>query len=219
MHRIDAVKSLYAHLSQIPARRFTEVCHADVPKNGVYFFFEHGEMRWTTGNGRRIVRVGTHGLTHTSKATLWKRLAQHRGNAKVLAGNHRASIFRKLIGEALCGRSVELTVDSWGKGASAPPGAKKHELALESMVSAYVAEMPFIWLSVDDRNSRELIERNTIALLSNYKHLPVVDSPSSEWLGLYSGRKLVRESGLWNNDYVDAEYNAGFLDVIAQIAS
>ncbi len=47
------------------------------PPQGVYFFFEDGEKR--ADGSHRVVRVGTHGLTATSKATLWGQLRQHRG--------------------------------------------------------------------------------------------------------------------------------------------
>jgi hypothetical protein len=39
------------------------------PPQGVYFFYEDGEHR--ADGSRRVVRVGTHALTETSKATLW----------------------------------------------------------------------------------------------------------------------------------------------------
>jgi hypothetical protein len=62
-------------------------CHGRLgwPARGMYFFFEPGEIR---GDGNpRVTRVGTHALTATSKATLWGRLAQHRGRGDG-GGNH-----------------------------------------------------------------------------------------------------------------------------------
>ena len=50
------------------------------PRCGVYFFFEPGELR---GNGAaRIVRIGTHAVSDSSKSTLWGRLSSHKGRAK-----------------------------------------------------------------------------------------------------------------------------------------
>src|SRR5476651_2040860 len=46
------------------------------PGRGVYFFREPGEVRTDTGNGPRIVRVGTHALKFGSGTTLWTRLSQ-----------------------------------------------------------------------------------------------------------------------------------------------
>lgn len=51
----------------------------DWPARGVYFFREPGESRIHTGGGPRIVRVGAHALTATSRTKLWDRLSQHKG--------------------------------------------------------------------------------------------------------------------------------------------
>ncbi len=72
----------------------------DWPQRGVYFFRETGETRTDTGEGQRIVRVGTHALKSGARSTLWGRLSQHRGNASGGGGNHRGSIFRKIVGAA-----------------------------------------------------------------------------------------------------------------------
>src|ERR1041384_3485601 len=97
------------------------------PHGGVYFFFDPAEPRTDSGAGPRIVRVGTHALTATSKATLWKRLAQHRGTANRGGGNHRGSIFRLLVGECLLRRDGPL-VPTWGCGACASDAARVHQL-------------------------------------------------------------------------------------------
>ena len=74
----------------------------DWPEKGVYFFFEPDEMR----NGSttlRVVRVGTHAVSRGSKSTLWGRLRTHKGRVAG-GGNHRGSVFRKLVGYALIKR-------------------------------------------------------------------------------------------------------------------
>ena len=71
------------------------------PTRGVYFFMEDGECRTDSGEGLRIVRVGTHALTSSSRTTLWKRLSQHKGQNVSGGGNHRGSIFRLLVGSTL----------------------------------------------------------------------------------------------------------------------
>ena len=83
-------------------------CHGRMPwpRRGVYFFFEEGEVRSDSGSGPRVVRVGTHALTDRSKTTLWNRLAQHRGVARSGGGNHRGSVFRLLVGQALLASTV-----------------------------------------------------------------------------------------------------------------
>ena len=67
----------------------------------LYFFMEEGERRTDTGNGLRIVRVGTHALKAGSRTALWHRLSQHKGQERSGGGNHRGSIFRLLVGSTL----------------------------------------------------------------------------------------------------------------------
>jgi hypothetical protein len=45
------------------------------PSRGVYFFFEPGEDRSDSGQGQRMIRVGTHALTATKHPNrkLWRR--------------------------------------------------------------------------------------------------------------------------------------------------
>jgi hypothetical protein len=78
----------------------------DWPKRGVYFFRELGENRSDTGEGPRIVRVGTHALKSGSQTKLWTRLSQHKGQPSTGRGNHRGSIFRLIVGTALIKRDA-----------------------------------------------------------------------------------------------------------------
>ena len=57
------------------------------------------------------------------------------------------------------------------------------------------------------------MERNTIALLSNFQRMPL-DPATPSWLGHHSDRKLVRGSGLWNQRHVEENHNPAFLDVL-----
>jgi len=45
------------------------------PQRGVYFFFENSERRNDSGTGSRLVRVGAHALTSSSRTKLWARLS------------------------------------------------------------------------------------------------------------------------------------------------
>jgi len=85
------------------------------PLRGVYLFMENGESRTDTGEGSRIVRVGTHALKSNSGTTLWTRLYQHKGQEKTGGGNHRGSIFRLIVGTALTGKSGQ-EFPTWGQG-------------------------------------------------------------------------------------------------------
>lgn len=202
------------------------------PSRGVYFFFESEELRHESGEGSRVTRVGTHALKEGSRSTLWERLSQHRGQAASRAGNHRGSIFRLLVGEALLLGDGAETLSSWGRGGDPGEAAKRlgrtrewvktEELPLERRVSERIGAMPFLWLDIDDSpgpgSLRGYIERNAIGLLSNHNK-PALDAPSPGWLGFCCSRERVRLSGLWNNNHVEDDYDPEFLNVLDRLVS
>jgi hypothetical protein len=184
------------------------------PRRGVVWFYEKGESRAESGPGGRIVRVGTHALKPELNSRLWEKLAQDG------TGSHRQSLFRTLVGLSLRDLTGKQEPQGWGRDKAAgqdsePPD--RSEQALEAAVSLYIAQMPFVFLAVDDepgpRSERAFIERNSIALLSNYAR-PPLDSPSAAWLGRRCGREKVRQSGLWNTAHVDAAYDPSFMETM-----
>ena len=191
------------------------------PRRGVYFLMERGELRTDTGEGRRVVRVGTHALRAGSKTQLWTRLRSHRGPASSGRGNHRGSIFRLLVGTALMEREGGFVCPTWDDGrGSAPRDVRERERHLEVAVSTVIGDMPFLWLPVQDSpgpdSLRGYIERNAISLLSNYRRL-TVDPPSDSWLGHHCNRERVQLSGLWNSNHVGGTYEPTFVDTMARL--
>jgi hypothetical protein len=201
----------------------------DWPERGVYFFFEPTEARKESGVGPRVVRVGTHALGAGSRSTLRQRLGQHRGGNSG-RGNHRGSIFRLLVGQALLARGDLPPCPSWGVKSDAAKacralGIDRQTLAaaeapVEQAVSTYVAAMPFLWLDIDDEPSpdsmRSVIEANAIALLSNYGRTPL-DPASQGWLGHSSDRSRVRGSSLWNQQHIEETHDPVFLDTLEKL--
>jgi hypothetical protein len=233
MNRTDDLIRLYRILDKLEAssggKRFLAQLAASGswPRRGVYFFFDPGEARAGSGHGPRLVRIGTHALGAGARSTLHQRLRQHAGKSSGFGGNHRGSIFRLLVGEALIARGDCSPCPSWGvKGdinkAAEVLGVERAALAaaeapVEAAVSAFLGRLPFLWLSIEDDpgpgSLRGLIERNVIALASGL-HEPVIDPPSPTWLGLYSGRDKVRRSGLWNQRHVNEKHVPNFLDLL-----
>ncbi len=185
----------------------TATARSGWPSQGLYFFFEPGELR--ANGAARVVRVGTHGLTPTSRTTLWQRLSQHRGNSTGTnpgGGNHRGSIFRHHVGAALLrgeGAPHGLLV-SW---LSKEPDPKwlLAERGHERVVSRYIGGMPLLWLAVPGREDRAYLERNIIALLSAMTGGSERASPS--WLGHQAVNPAIARSGLWNVKCVDERYS------------
>ncbi len=214
----DDLDRMYELLAELEAgvggKRILGECESYMrwPSRGVYFFFEPGEVR-TDGRTPRVVRVGTHALKAGGGATLWDRLKMHRN------GNHRASVFRKHVGDAIRRRDgLEKRYPEWGRGTSAPADVRHDERPLERTVSAYLSRTSLLWLRVPDepgpQSERAFIERNAIALLSNYLDPP--DPPSRGWLGLHCGNEHVQRSGLWNDRHTLDHWEPGFLDVLAR---
>jgi hypothetical protein len=225
MKRLDDLRRFYRILDVLEERlggtRMLSDGRLSWPQRGVYFFMEQGEERSDTGTGRRIVRVGTHALTEGSRTKLWSRLSQHRGQIASGGGNHRGSIFRLIVGTALMA-GADHEFPSWGRGSTASAAIRAGEARLECEVSKVIGAMPFLWLAIDDdpgkASLRGYIERNSIALLSNYRK-PRLDSASQAWLGHHCNRERVRESGLWNSNHVDEQYDSAFLDQLEQIVT
>ncbi|MGE0826046.1 MAG: hypothetical protein AB7G75_36840 [Candidatus Binatia bacterium] len=220
--RLDDLVRFYRILNRLEARcggrRTLATCTGKTPwpPRGVYFFMEAGEGRTDSGEGLRIVRVGTHALKRGSRTTLWTRLSQHGGQQRSGGGNHRGSIFRLLVGTAL-NKARERFCPTWGQGSTASGEIRTAEEALEQHVSTIIRAMPFLWVPITDDpgpdSLRGYIERNAIALLSNYRKAPL-DPPSATWLGHSCDREKVRASGLWNQNHVEEDYAPAFLDTL-----
>jgi hypothetical protein len=231
--RLLDIRQFYELLDELEmkcgGKRLLKNCHGKMnwPKRGVYFFFESGEMRTSSGNGLRVVRIGTHAIDKpNNQQTLWDRLRTHRGPLSgnyANGGNHRASVFRKHVGFAIITRdSCTKTADNWGQGNSATEVIRKQEHSIELMVSQYIGKMPFLWLPINDapgpKSLRKYIERNAIAMLSNYsRYESRIDEPSKNWLGNWAKSDYVRCSGMWNVEHVDENYDINFLNVFADL--
>jgi hypothetical protein len=184
------------------------------PRQGVYFFFEAGEQR-RQGRGHRVVRVGTHALRieNPAVATLWDRLAQHRGRQLGDIGGPRRShsVFRRHIGTAIIKRHQlgDEVCDNWYHYRSQPL-----EERIELAVSEYIGAMPFLWLDVPDSKGRHDIEAGAIGLLSG--RTGDADPPSADWLGRHAYKTEIQCSGLWNVQQTREPYDPGFLKLMEE---
>jgi hypothetical protein len=76
--------------------------------------------------------------------------------------------------------------------------------------------MSVLWLAVEDQASpasdRAYLERNLIGLLVG--RAGPMGTPSANWLGLFSPDERIRNSGLWNLDFLSYTHCSDFLDVL-----
>jgi hypothetical protein len=206
--------------SQIAAHRglhrLRDLLAEDLPKQGVYFFFDDGERTKFSAAVPRLVRIGTHGVSAGSVATLRNRLRTHLGT-RVGAGNHRASVFRLHVGRAIIERDqLQDSYLSWGKGQSAPRTITDLEAPLEVEVSKYIGNLHVLFIPVlDDSGTasmRATIERQFIAMFT--ENLCAIEDISLTWLGRFSDKSGIRESGLWNIRDVGSEYDPKFIPLL-----
>lgn len=191
--------------------------YMDWPERGVYFFFADDETR-DSSDHPRLTRVGTHAVSSGSGTSLWNRLRTHRGAKSGTyegGGNHRGSVFRKRVGEAMIERDDRHDeYPHWGDGSSAKRERRLAELDHEQRVSQHIRDLPFLWIKIDDEpgpeSDRACVERNAIALVSNYES-DSIDPRDDDWLGRESPRREIRESGLWNINHIEEEYDRTFL--------
>lgn len=220
---VDHFYELLTHLEErVGGTRLlaTSTARSGWPSQGVYFFFEPGELRRNNVTSR-VVRVGAHALTKSSTTTLWKRLSQHRGHVQgdnPGGGNHRGSIFRHHVGTAL------LNTGDWPASLHASwhqqridRSARLDEAILERAVSSCIGVMPLLWLEVPDRLDRRVVETGVIALLSNRNGSG--DPPTDRWLGRHADSEGVRTSGLWNVRDVNAPFDPSVLSLIGRLVN
>ena len=162
----------------------------DIPYNGIYVLFEKGEFAHGTS---RIVRIGT----HTGDDQLKSRLRQHFINE-----NKDRSIFRKNIGRALLNKNKDSFLEKWELDLTTREAKEKYsgsidfgrQKAIEKKVSKYIQDnFSFIVFQVDNKEKRLKLESkiiSTVSLCDDCK-------PSKTWLGLFSTKDKIRESGLW----------------------
>jgi len=181
---------------------------------GIYVFLDNG-FDSSVSIYKQVVRVGTHSIKKCgSKSTLGSRLRQHKGNLRGGGGNHRGSVFRLLVGDAIIRRDgLSIAYPNWGNKDNTTKTIRQSELPLEQQVSDYIRQLPFLIINVnptiDGPKQRAFLERSLIAMISD-----VGGKGKTSWLGHNCSRSEVKNSGLWNNNHVNEKYDPSFLDVL-----
>ena len=187
MHRL--CEKLHIWANALPIFRFPFDL-STLPLNGIYLLFEKGETAHGTS---RIVRVGT----HTGNDQLRSRLQQH-----FLVENKDRSIFRKNIGRALLNKEQNQFLSDWELDLTSKQAKVKYsgrvdtnrQKAIERRVSDYIqSSFSFAVLRIDDKHQRLRLESRLISTLSLCEKC----QPSKVWLGLFSPKEKIRDSGLW----------------------
>ncbi len=169
-----------------------------LPKNGIYIKFQKGELY---DNFDRIVRVGT----DRGENQLQSRLLQH-----FLAENQRRSIFRKNIGRCFLNQSNDEYLKYWDldftSKADKVLNSKfvdlAYELRIEKQISSYIQEnFTFCVFELNTKSERLFWETKIIATLGKDSLI----KSSSKWLGNYSPKARIKDSGLWQIQGLEGE--------------
>lgn len=181
---------------------------------GVYFFFEKGERRTGSGKGKRVVRVG--------KCQRYRhRISrQHKGPRDEMV---RGSVFRRWIHNALFLRDrkrvfagfpdiTQMNLTGMLKALN-----RGQQRRLAKATSEHMWPMDFLFVPIRGEECRRYIEKNAIALLSEYNK-KAIDPASKGWLGRHSASERIKRSGLWNNNHVANAYEPEFIDRLEEYA-
>jgi hypothetical protein len=163
----------------------------DIPANGIYILFEHGEL---AHGAERIVRIGT----HTGQSNLATRLNEH-----LYTKNKDRSIFRKHIGRCLLLKDGDPFFSVWDTDLTTKEARIEQAHLInneklkdvENKVSEYINKrFSFVVISIDDKDLRMKSESGLLSAIAQCTECQA----SHNWLGRYHKNPRLRESGLWN---------------------
>lgn len=197
------------------------------PQRGIYVFFHPStDPQVDPPTEWSIARIGTVGVSEGSTATLQGRVRQHRGNASGKygegGGNHRGSVFRLHVGQALKEKhGWQDKYPHWGSSHRDLPddleteSLRQNEHSLEQRVSEYIRSMPFLVIDIPGEPhsdcERARFEKNLIALVSHKRRTnPAL--MNSDWLGISSPRAEINQTGLWNINHVSGFYSESIIN-------
>jgi hypothetical protein len=159
-----------------------------MPDNGIYVKFEKGE---SYNDLDRIVRIGT----DTGENNLKKRLIEH-----FVTENKNRSIFRKNIGRAILNKDNNPYLKFWELDTTSKAEKEKNlkyinvalEAEIEREISSYIkTNFSFCVFNVETKEQRLFWESKLISTLAYQT------KPSKNWLGNFSTKEKIRQSGLW----------------------
>ncbi len=180
---------LHNFLNKLPRFRFP-FDESKIPLNGIYILFEKGEK---AHGANRIVRIGT----HTGQNQLRSRLKQH-----FIMENKDRSIFRKNIGRCLLNKNKDSFLEKWELDLTPKKSKDRHlkdinlgkQKKIEKEVSKYIQNnFSFAVLEIKDKSKRLKLESKIISTIALCQKC----GPSKKWLGLFSPKEKIRQSGLW----------------------
>jgi len=209
----DLCKWLHEGLEQLPIIKFPFAAE-QLPENGIYFFYEKGEIWGHDGNKPRIVRIGT-----SKDGNFRRRIKEHYlwDESKMNFGQNNPkpsdrSIFRRNIGRVLLNKDKDDYLKTWKVYFTNEIDREKYgylrdvpkEKKIELEITKILREnFSFRFIIVDkqiERIGSKGLEKHLIGTITNCK----LCKPSDNWLGKYSPVEKIKENGLWLLQYLKA---------------
>jgi len=202
----ETCKWLHEQLEQLPILKFPFKLKW-LPQNGIYFFYENGEVWGHGGDKPRIVRVGSH-----KDGNFRSRIKEHYllDESKMNFGRNDPkpsdrSIFRKNIGRALLNKERDDYLKIWNidfiKKENRELFGYKRDIEKEKRIELEVTKIlrenfSFRFIIIRDQRKRMGSKGLESALIGTIARCKLC-KPSDNWLGKYSPIYKIRESGLW----------------------
>ena len=205
-------KWLHEQLARLPLMGFPFDLER-LPGNGIYFFYEEGEVWGHGGDQLRIVRIGT----HTGPGNLRSRISETYllDERRLNLGPEKAkpadrSVFRKNLGRALLNRDGGDYLQVWEIDFTLR--AKRDQVRqlrdvvkerrLEKEISRLLRDrFSFRAIAVDDRTKRTQLEKHLIGAVAGC----ALCRASHDWLGRRSPQTKIREGNLWQMQNLNAD--------------
>ena len=197
---------MHEQLEQVPIIKFPFKVE-QLPENGIYFFYEKDEIWGHDGNKPRIVRIGT-----SKDGNFRSRIKEHYllDESKMNFDQNKSkpsdkSIFRKNIGRVLLNKDKDDYLKIWNINFTTKknreeyrdrrdiPKEKKIELEITRILRENFSFRFIIVGKQIERMGSKGLEKRLIGTIANCK----LCKPSNNWLGKYSPKKQIKESGLW----------------------
>lgn len=210
----ELCKWLHENIEQLPLIKFPFKLE-QLPENGIYFFYEDGEIWGHGGDKQKIVRIGTH-----KNGNFRSRIKEHflldeskmNFDATKPAPKDR-SIFRKNIGRALLNKEKDNYLKIWEIDFTIKANRERYrdyrdiqkekriEIEITKILREHFSFRFIILENESDRIGAEGLESSLIGTIANCK----LCRPSNNWLGRYSTKKQIKESGLWLIQHLNAK--------------
>jgi len=170
----------------------------DMPKNGVLLLFEKDE---TAHSSDRIVRIGINEKQDNLRSWIKKHF-KHGGTKCDFRRKIRCAIVNQGIQKGLYDWSQD---DLYDCGISTSGEAKKRLVAkgkwkeIDRQVSDYICQnISFVHIEIKDAKNRRELKPRLISTVANCTECHA----SKDWLGKFSTKDKVCESGLWLENHL-----------------